>query len=85
MATINKECLYSFEHYIKDKSLDDLLVGIDSEFIELVKVVNRSILSKFNFSEEDNLNVAQALVISCLTFYHLFRIQKESNDLSRDN
>lgn len=78
MSVISKECGYSFAHFTKGKGYDDLLVGVDDDYIDYIRDIAAPLVEKFGGGKP----MAQALVVQSLCIFHLFRIQRESDELA---
>lgn len=87
MALIDPNCAFSFQHYIKNTPEEKIVNGIDEKYLAIMKVLIKlaqdSAFEK-GLSKEAIAVVTQSVVIASVTLYHLFRIQKESDDLERN-
>lgn len=88
MALINPDCCASLEHLIKESDIASLFNSLDEVAKGIVSGIVRGaegIAFNNNLDKEAIEVVRLTSTISATAVFHLFRIQKESDDLKSDS
>lgn len=87
MTLINTDCCASFVHLTKTENAETLFAAVDKDAKEIIMAIVKgaeTIAFENNLSVDAMKTVISTNVITATAMYHLFRIQKESDDLEKD-